>query len=169
MARTRKQRARRMASLPKMQLKGDHGTGSLAAIEGTTLEPLKDERGSNPNNMGRRYRKDVYKALSLTMRQEQAAKALRDAYCRVEALSSGGALKERVQSSPKPDATVDMQVAAMSRLVRLTRPILQADRYIIEHILRDNKPTSVLGRKGYARWSERFKLTMDRVADSERY
>ena len=166
MARTRKQRARKMASLPVIPLGGDHGPSTPAAIAGTTLEPIKDERGSNPNNMGRRYRKDVYKAMSLTMRQEQAAKALRDAYCRVDALSSGGEIKERVQSSPKPDATVDMQVAAVSRLAILTSGVLRSERRIVEHLLRENLP----GRQLRApRWSERFKLAMDRVADRAGY
>ncbi len=162
-------RRRKKITLPPMA--GDHGTGTQAAIAGTTLEPLVDEATGkrDPNNRGRRYRKDVYKAISLTMRQEQAAKLLRDAYCRVEALSSGGPLKERVQASPKPDATIDMQVTAVSQLVRLTGVVLRADRQIVEHILRDNLPGAMLGRKGVVRWSDRFKQTMDRVADKAGY
>lgn len=165
MARTRRQRRNRKAELPTIPLNGDHGTGTTAATHGTVLEKLPD----NPNHMGRRYRKDVYKAMSLTMRQEQAARALRDAYCGVEALSSGGPLKERVQSSPKPDATIDVQCAAISRLVILTTGVLRADRQIVEHILRDNQPGVLLSRAGVENWSERFKQTMDRVADRAGY
>jgi len=116
MARAKKRR--KHVSTAPMPFGGDHGTGTAAAKCGTVLEAIKDEKGGNPNNMGRRRRTSELDRIAhrLSMRQEQAARAISDAYCRVEALSSGGELKAKVDASPKPDATIDVQVAAQSRL-----------------------------------------------------
>ena len=98
--------------------------------------------------MPRKKRKQPYKPP--VMRGDhgtgtQAAQAIQDAHSRVEMLSSGGPLKERVQASPKPDATIDVQVDAISRRKHLMDPIPRGMAYVVEHVCWHNKPLSDLG------------------------
>lgn len=154
---------RKSVSVAPVPLGGDHGTGTHAATAGTIVSALTDEKGKNPNNMGRRRRIEVIGTLALTMRQEQAAKAIRDAFCRVQRLSSGGELKERVQSSPKPDATIAMQVDASSQWVYVMKAVKPVNRRIIEHVCCDNLPLVEL--VGYKQSRVRLAQTLDCVAD----
>lgn len=167
MARAKKRRGRKHISTAPITLGGDHGTGTAAANTGTVLKPVKNENGSNPNNMGRRYRVEVIETLDLTLRQQQAAMAIRNAYCRVEALSSGGELKEWVQSSPKPDAAVAAQIGAVSTYAYVMKGVLRVDRPIVEHVCFKNLPLRQF--KGHSRQGERFRQALDRVADHMRY
>ena len=166
-------KASRYISTAKKPWGGDHGTGTQAANCGTEIVALKDENGSNPNNMGQRRRVDRIQWLMdrgyLSMRQFQAGKAIQSAYGRVESLSSGSPLKERVQASPKPDATVAAQVDANSQLVHVLRPVLRSERDIVEHVCRDNQPITTLGRSGYIRAAARLRQALDRVADHMKY
>jgi len=141
---------------------GDHGTGAPAAKAGTVLEKME-----GPNNVARRRRVNVIETLTLSMRQEQAARAIQDAYCRNEALSSGSPIKERVQSSPKPDATIARQVDARSRLIFVMEAVPRGDhRKVVEHICWENKPGKYSGVKN---WRSLFADAMDRVADRLRF
>ena len=165
----RRTRARRRpADLPAFN--GDHGTSMPIATAGTVIEEIRNEDGSNPNKMARRRRPSSIEAMSLTMRQQQAAKAIEDAWCRLQMTSSGGELKAKVDSSPKPDAVVAAQVDAQSRWVYVTKPILRSERRIVEWVCCNNNQITLAGRVlGEARASERFKVAMDRVADWLRY
>lgn len=164
----RKSRRSRRVTTKPLPWNGDHGTGTAAANQNTVIEPVDLE--NNPNRMGRRVRVNLIDTMikrgTLTMRQGQAAKAIQEAYCRVQMLSSGGELKEQVQSSPKPDATVAVQVEYMSRLVHVTSPILRADRSLVEWICYHNRP---LHTHGTVRHLARFRMAMDKVADHMRY
>lgn len=165
----RKSRARQKPSNPP-GFTGDHGTATQAAMAGTVLEAMKNEDGSNPNNIGRRRRLSAIEALSLTMRQEQAAREIEKAWCGIRKLQSGGALKEQVDASPKPDAVVAAQVEAQSRWSRATKALLRSEREIVFHVCCDNLPIVLLSRRlGITGASERFKTAMDRVADYLRY
>lgn len=121
---------------------GDHGTGTAAALAGTAIAPLTDDHGKkDPNNRARRYRIEVIDTLkTLTMRQTQAAKEIRDAYCRAEMCSSGAPLKEQVDASPRPDAAIAAQVGAMSRLAFVMSAVPQHQRYVVEAICWHNTP-----------------------------
>lgn len=148
---------------------GDHGTGTQAALQGTTLEPVE---GNNPNRFARRRRtsqSDVWKP-KLSMRQWQAAVEIENAYCGCERLSSGGPLKERVDASPKPDAVVAIQVEAQSRLKRVMDGVPTAMRDVIEHLFWHNLPLSQLGKgRGYYNRSADVKVALDLVANKLRY
>ena len=179
-ARTGRPRKRRSVSTKAPPWAGDHGTGMRAAIEGTTIEPANEPGEPNPNNMGRRVRKDAYRAYSLTMKQQQAAKLIRDAYCRVDALSSGGGMKtgelngqtfllEQVQSSPKPDAAIDRQCAAMSHLIYVTKKSTRVDMKIFDHVLRENQHIAQMDRKNAHILIGLFKHALNRVALHMRY
>jgi len=155
--------------MPMMPFRGDHGTGTAAAMAGTELVEVEGDK----NRMGRRQRVEqvewMMKRGLLDMRQYQAAQAIRDAYCRAQMLSSGSPLKERVQASPKPDATIAAQVDAVSRLAHVMRPVLRSDRMIVESICWHNYPVTQLGRMGVVRGTARFRIAMDRVADWLRF
>jgi len=172
---TSRTRKRRHVTTKPLPWNGDHGTGTAAATAGTEFEQATDNpNDTNPNNMGRRVRVNVIQPMikrgSLTMRQGQAAQAIQQAHCKVEMLSSGGELKEQVQSSPKPDATIDVQVERMGELVFVTRPILRGDRALVEWVCYHNRPVHTFARMtGNSRPLDRFRMAMDRVADQMRY
>ena len=158
-------KAKKHVSTKPMPWNGDHGTGTEAAMAGTELIHM-----DGPNRVAQRRKVCVIDGLtSLTLRQHQAAHEIRNAYGQVETLSSGSPIKERVQSSPKPDATIAAQVDAQTRLVRCTRAVLRADRAIVDHICWHNLPVTRLGRMGHPRAMDRFKAAMDKVANSLGY
>jgi len=157
----RKSRARKEPYTPKLPPRGgDHGASTMAATEGTVLEPVGE---SNPNNIWRRRRQEAIDRLSLTMKQEQAAKRIRNAYCRVEMLTSGGPLKERVDGSPKPDAVVASQVSAQSELEFVMRAVPRDSRAVVEHVCWHNLPITKLPGS-QAMHSAVFKAALDMVA-----
>lgn len=134
------------------------------------IEEIRNDDGSNPNRMARRRRPSAIDAMTLTMRQEQAAKAIEEAWCLVQTTGSGSELKAKVDSSPKPDAVVAAQVDAQSRWVHVTKPILRSERRIVEWVCCSNYQITLAGRVlGEVRASERFKVAMDRVADWLRF
>lgn len=152
---------------------GDHGTGTPAATEGTTLRPLE---GNNPNKIGQRYRppqSEVWKD-RLSMRQLQAAQEIEMAFCGAQKVTSGGDSVVRLQcvvdSSPRPDAVVAGQLSAVSRLVYVMKPVPAAMRPVIEHIFWHNKPmgTFAQGREFYDRSAD-VKVALDLVANHMRY
>ena len=126
--------------------------------------------GPNPNRIAIRRRVNVIDTLtSLTMRQLQAAKEIQDAYSKVESLSSGGPLKEQVQSTPKPDAVVAAQVDAQSRLARAMKAVHRSERGVVECICWRNQKPTTLRRADRRRWMARFTSALDKVADHLRY
>lgn len=156
------------------EFNGDHGTGTQAAKSGTILEEVKAEDGSNPNRRARRIRveriEDMVKRKQITMRQYQAAREIRDAWCGVQMLSSGGEIKERVQSSPKPDATVSRQVAAMSRYKLAMDAVPSAMRYVVEHVCWHNEPVNRLkGPLHSGSHMANLKVALELVANRLRY
>ena len=165
----RKTRARQKPKklvVPKFN--GDHGPSTQAALAGTVLEAM-DEDGKNPNNMGRRKRIEHFEQMGLTLRQYQAAKEIRDAYCEVQIQSSGGPLKEQVDASPKPDETIDAQTDAQSRLNRAMKKVPSGiPRRIVEAICWNNQDPADLPRE-WANVRAQFKITLDLVANHLRY
>ncbi len=165
----RKSQARRKPRTPKLPWNGDHGTSTAAATAGTVLEPLE---GDNPNRIARRRHKSAIDAMSrsLTMRQSQAAKAIEEAWCRLQMCSSGGALKEQVDASPRPDASIARQVDAQSRWQWVTKALLRSERRLVDWVCCKNQSIQTAGRKiGEVRATERFRIAMDRVADHLKY
>ncbi|MEP5728472.1 MAG: hypothetical protein ABJL67_03760 [Sulfitobacter sp.] len=163
-------RAVKHVSIAPAPWNGDHGTGTEAANANTEIVEVKTEDGRNPNRMAMRRRVNVIDTLkSLTMRQVQAAKEIQNAYGKVDSLSSGGPLKEQVQSSPKPDAVVASQVDAQSRLARAMKGVHRSERAIVECICWHNRMPQTLTATDRRRWLARFTASMDRVADHLRY
>lgn len=148
---------------------GDHGTGTMAATRGTVLEPLE---GDNPNRFKRRKRVNQIEAMrnKLSQRQFQAAQAIEVAYCRVQTLSSGSPLKAKVDSTPKPDATVSHQTDAQAQLVHVMAKVPPSARDIVEHVCWHNLPVNDIakGRNHYNRMAD-LKVALDLVANGMRY
>ena len=154
------------------EFEGDKGTGTLAAKAGTVLEEIKNEAGENPNRRSRRIRidraDDMVKRGQLSLRQYQAAKEIRDAWCKVQTLSSGGEMKEQVDASPKPDAVISRQVDAMSRLKHAMDAVPNAMRAVVEHVCWYNEPLHRMpGIKGTN--SANLKVALDLVANKMKY
>lgn len=167
--RTRR-KSRKAVSLPVIPLKGDHGSATKIAVAGTFIEPILNDEGKNPNNMGRRRRVDRLSEIKLTMRQMQAGQYIRDAYCGVEMLSSGMELKERVQTQPRPDAIVVAQVDAMSLFADIMKAVPNNMRYVIEHVCIYNYPLSSLPKRSrYGSHSANLKVALDLVANKLKY
>jgi len=158
----RKRAASKYSSVSLAPFGGDHGPGTQAATRDTEMVEIE-----GPNRVARRQRVNrvewMMKKGFLDIRQYQAAQAIRDAYGRVESLSSGGALKERVQASPKPDAIVAAQCDAVSWMAHVMRGVLRSEREIVEHVCWHNRRLTAL--KAQVRAGARFRLAMDRVAN----
>ena len=134
--------ARRRPHTPTEGL-GDHGTGTKAAMASTVLVSVPDDK----NGMKRRQRigalELVYRRGGMTMRQFQAGKEIRDAFEATQ--KSPPAIKEiHVDSSPKPDATIDVQCDAQSRYAFAMSAVDSRFKHIVEHVCCENRPISDL-------------------------
>lgn len=152
-----------------LPLGGDHGTGTDAANAGTVIEKLTD----NPNHIGQRRRVCrvdwLLKRKFLDIRQYQAAKAIQVAYARTEQISSGGELKEQVQSSPKPDAAMAQHCDAMSAWVRVMKAVHRSQRPIVEHVCCYNQPITSISGANRIRSAHRLRSALNAVADHMQY
>lgn len=157
-------RPRKKSVTMRKPLEGDHGTGTAAAIAGTVMEEIE---GDNPNNRGRRRRLEVIelRSLGLSMRQTQAAREIRNAWCAVEMLTSGGELKEQVDASPKPDAVKTAQISALSRY-RIAMKGVPAGipRQIVEAVCFHNKHPDDLPKE-WASVKAQLKVALDLAAN----
>lgn len=152
---------RGQVTLPRMN--GDLGPATTAARRASVVEKIDDV-----NNVYRRRHGEPLDQMiatgSLTMAQQQAAEAIRDAYCRVQMLTSGGEIKERVQSSPKPDASVAAQVDATSRFIHLRKCLTASERAIVDHVCAHGQPLRTLPGLLHVRSGSRFREALDKVA-----
>lgn len=150
-------------SLAYTPYNGDHGAQTEAANANTVLVPVKE----NKNNYAYKYRVNAVDLLEgkLTMRQIQAARAIQRAYQRDQMLSSGSPLKEQVDGSPKPDATIAAQVEARSLLKHCMAAVRRSERRIVEGVCWHDERIGTIGREGYPRTLARFRIAMTRVAD----
>lgn len=165
---------KRKKAVSLSEFNGDHGTGAPAAMAGTSLEEVKTDDGRNPNRQARRRRinriEQMMKRGQLNMRQYQAAMDIQEAWCWVEMLSSGGELKERVQASPKPDATIAVQMDAVSRLKFVMDAVPGAMRYVVEHVCWHNRSlnTADAGKK-HGSAKSNLLVALELVANQLRY
>ena len=148
---------------------GDHGTTTKLARTGTVLEPMENDNGKNPNNVFRRRRTEAIENFTLSMRQGQAAKAVRNAYCRREMLTSGGPLKEKVQTSSRPDASVATLLEAQAQLDLCMAAVPRDFKAVVEHICWHNLPAYTLKPGTETMHRAMFKVAMDLVANKLRF
>ena len=162
-------RRRKKPTEPKVW-NGDHGTGTMAAAQGTEIVPLE---GNNPNRFARRHRIEQIERLKprLFLREYQAALAIRNAYCKVQMLSSGSPISAKVDTFPRPDAIISTQVDAVSFLTHVMSPVPGAMRDVVEHVCWHNLPLRHIvtgGRSHYTRLAE-LKVALNLVANHLRY
>lgn len=169
MAKARKRPRRRRVSVTDAPWGGDHGTGTRAAMQGTVLEPIE---GENPNRIKRRRRVNEIIELrpKLSQRQFQAAQAIEAAYCRVQTLSSGSPLQQKVDITPKPDATVARHTDAQSHLVYVMASVPPQMRDIVEHVCWHNRAVGSIAKgRNHANSMADLKVALDLVANHMRY
>lgn len=156
--------ARTGGKAPVSLCEWDHGaTGpanriGLVTEERGEIDP-KTGKMQNPNNVTGVRRVDLLQFWhgrgSISTEGFNAAEALRNAF---EATMRGPAAlpdNDRVQSSPKPDQAVDIQIDRISRFQGLMRHVRAADREIVTACVLDGKhPARVYGalrtREGFA-------------------
>ncbi|MEM7191287.1 MAG: hypothetical protein AAF405_00220 [Pseudomonadota bacterium] len=136
-------RARKQPYRPTEGVKGDHGTGTAAAMAETVLVAVPGDK----NGMRRRQRLGALDRLrgKLSQRQMQAGQEIRNAFEATQ--KSPPAIKEiHVDASPKPDATIDVQCDAQSRFALAMSEVPSHFKHIVIHVCIENRPISELGK-----------------------
>lgn len=152
---------RRKVPVTMPKFGGDHGPATEAATAGSTIEAVPDDK----NNMWRRVHVEVYTTLGLTMRQAQAAREIRDAFCNTQKSGGSAFARDKVDSSPRPDAVVAGQVAKQDRLNRAMAAVPSGiPRWIVEAICWHNTQPEELPPQ-WASVTAQFRVAMDLVAN----
>ena len=157
----------------------DHGATGQANRIGLMVEERADvdpETGKkvNPNGVTGVRRVDLLEfwrnRKSITESGYQAAVRLRNAYeatmCRPSALPDN----DRVQSSPKPDHAISIQIGRISRFEVMMRGVRDTDRQIVRACVLDGRHPSQLpqyrgdkSRDGFAHLREALNYLSDRI------
>lgn len=120
----------------------DRGTTGLANRESLVIEDAGDfdpDTGKvvNPNGVKRARRVDMlevyYKRGWISSGGFTAGEKLRDAWEATQR-GPGWADNDRVQSSPKPDQAITMQIDRLSRFIWISHCVPEAHAVIIEHV-----------------------------------
>lgn len=154
----------------------DHGATGQANRAGLVIEErgevdAKTGKTTNPNGVTGARRVDLlefwHKRGNISTAGFNAATALRDAF--EGTLRGKPALpdNDRVQSSPKPDHAVTIQIDRLSKYEKLSRHVKLGDRQIITACVLDgHHPSSVYGalrvRDGFAH----LRVALDRLSES---
>lgn len=182
-AKARKSRQRLRASCanrkPKMTLAEtpwDHGATGQANRIGLVVEERGEKdattgKVTNPNGVTGVRRVDLlefwHRRGSITTEGYNAAEKLRDAF---EATMQGKPAlpdNDRVQSSPKPDHAVTIQIDRISRFDYLMRHVHFADRRIvIPCVLEGKHPSSVYGPLASAAGFQHLRMALGRLSDA---
>ena len=137
----RSHKRRKQPAAPPIPFRGDFGPQTPLQQAGTCIEAVPEDK----NNTGRKRRVSQIEFLhrqakhKINLRQYGAARAIQRVRSKVEALSSGDALKEQVDNSPRPDAAIAAHVDAMSDEVRLLGGLEPRIRGILEWVCWHNE------------------------------
>ncbi len=149
---------------------GDHGTGTRAASASTVLMAVPGDKNGTKRRQRIPSLERVYKHGGMTMRQFQAGKEIRDAFDATQ--KSPPAIKEiHVDTCPTPDATIDVQCDAQSRLAFAMSGVPSKFKHIVWHVCCENRPISDLGGGAIMGGSHRacLMVALDLVANKLRY
>ncbi|MDO5705556.1 MAG: hypothetical protein Q4G49_10870 [Paracoccus sp. (in: a-proteobacteria)] len=122
----------------------DHGAAGPANRMGLVEEErgevdTKTGRVINPNRVTGVRRHDMlevyYKRGWISMRGYTAGQALREAWERTEMGTCAPWLRDRVDSSPKPDAAIAIQIDRMTQLMRISRLIARGDDPLLHAVV----------------------------------
>jgi len=154
----------------------DHGAEGRANRIGLVIEQRgevdpKTGKVQNPNGVTGARRVDLlefwHRRGSISTEGFNAAEALRNAF---EATMRGKAAlpdNDRVQSSPKPDHAVDIQIDRISRFQNLMGYVHSCDREIVTACVLDGRhPSHVYGPLRVREGFEHLRHALDALADS---
>jgi len=166
MAAKRRKKPKSQVTLPYT---GDHGPNTAAATRDTELVPIE---GQEHNRTARRQRRntliEMHQRGELSLRQWQAGDEIQMAWAKCEQLASGSPLKERVDTSARPDQAMAARIDAQSRLNRAMAAVPPNQRRVVEAICWHNEPVRNLpGRQANAKAALRYAL--EQVANFLRY
>lgn len=131
----------------------DHGAAGQANRIGLVVEERgeKDPRTgkvTNPNRVTGARRVDMLEIYHrrgvLSARAYSAGEMLRLAWLATEKGQCAPWLRERVDSSPKPDAAIGIQIDRMSALMRVTKMVPSRDRDILDCVCAQGVGVAVL-------------------------
>lgn len=157
----------------------DMGASSKAQWADCIVEPAVDidpetgKEAKNPNGSQRRRRlsriDDMHRRKQLDNRQWQAAQHLQDAW--ESTLRTPEKIKRvQVDTSPKPDAQIAIQVDRMTRLVAVSRYIPQHAKQVVWWVVCDNRSVASMpgARNTYrrSRYTERLRDGLDALASA---
>lgn len=138
----------------------------------TELDPTTGKDTPNPNGVKRMRRLDMLEVYhrkgEITTEMWNAAEKLRDAFEATQR-SAGWPDNDRVQSSPKPDHAVTIQIDRLSRFHSINRMVRPEDKPIIDAcVLSGNGPTSAIinGAKPYRGSGAAYQRGMDHLRDA---
>jgi len=146
-----------------------------AVVEGVDPEvdpDTGDVKRRNPNGIKRRVfydMLDVYHRRGwITTRGYNAGMVLRAAWEKTEL--GGEWLQERVDSTPKPDAAVTIQINRMAALVGITRRIPREDHRLLVSVACEKNAIGRLpeyrnGSRSHDRGKDHLREALDRLAD----
>ncbi len=164
-------RARRKPHTPNEGIpKGDHGPNTLSQRLGARIEPVPDDA----NGMTRRIRGGVLEALhsaedGIGMREYQAGVDIRQAF--EATMQRPPAIREVfVDASPKPDATVAMQIDRQSEFARLMSAVPSDMRYVVKHVCCEDRAIRGLGSgREHGMHKARLQVALMLVANLQMY
>lgn len=166
MARTKKQRAKaeakRQDTIRGNARRGkvtlapgpwDHGATGAANVAGLVIEERgetnpKTGKVTNPNGVTGMRRVDMLDLYLdrgvISPRAHAAGSILRTLWLRTEMGRCSPWLRDRVDSSPKPDASVAIQIDRLSALIRVSRLVPASDERVIDIVCAHGAGVGVL-------------------------
>lgn len=152
----------------------DHGATGPANREGMEIEEAAEfEAGTgerrNPNRVMRARRVDMlevwHRKGQLSTAGFNAAEKLRDAF-EATGRAPGWPDNDRVQSSPKPDHAVTIQIDRISRYHAIARLVPASDRAILDACVLSRRTPASAGYKGrrYEAGMQHLRDALDRLA-----
>ena len=154
----------------------DHGAMGQANRAGLVVEERGEKdpatgKVTNPNGVTGVRRVDLLEYWhgrgSISTAGFNAACLLRDAFEATQRCLPCLPENDRVQSSPKPDASVTIQIDRISRYHSIRRHVLDHDRKLIDCcVLEGRHPSHIYGPKRIREAFEDLRNALDRMADS---
>lgn len=152
----------------------DFGARGSANQQGLVIEDATEEtpdgRTANPNGVKRARRVDMlerwHRLGQISTAGYNAAEKLRDAF-EATGRAPGWPDNDRVQSSPKPDQAVEIQIDRLSRFHVVAKHVSGEDRAIINHcVLSGGIPSGLREYRGrnHAKGIAHLRDALDRLA-----
>lgn len=167
---------RRQAKISLAPSPWDYGATGLANREGMEIEEAAEFEAQtgerrNPNRVMRARRVDMlevwHRKGQISTAGFNAAEKLRDAF-EATGRAPGWPDNDRVQSSPKPDHAVTIQIDRISRYHAIARLVPASDRAVIDACVLSRRTPASAGYKGrrYDAGMKHLRDALDRLAEA---